>query len=461
MRRALLILAALLVLAALGLPWWLGGQAEQVYEQTLSQLPERGLTLVASHYDRGWFSSQASADLALARVPRPAAGTPPLTMHVESRIHHGPWSLTEPRLQPLAAVVESRAGFGPEGKEPPLLRADTLIGLDGETVSQLRIPAIGPSQMRGGGKIRVAEGAGEVRFSPNPESGQAWLELPDAELTADTGEVVRLRAVRIESKGSRGPSGLVDGRGQLKAGEVALEGPAGNFRAAQISVVGESHPERGLLFLHGEYRVADLVINGARYAPSVLEASIHRLDGPALVSLQRALDALTQSGADPSTQAASAAAIFALHLPPILAADPSLTLDRLEIGTPDGPITGHLSLSVQGVTRDSLRQRVAWLTHLVGDADLGVPEPLLQRLMTDWRRRQLLAELRKQDPAVTAVPAEYESQLAHAATKQLDGLVQQGWLTREQGRITTKVKLADGLLTINGKTFPLAPSGSH
>jgi uncharacterized protein YdgA (DUF945 family) len=461
MRRALLILAPPLVLAALGLPWWLGGRAEQVYEQTLSRLPNQGLTVVASHYDRGWFSSRASAELALTRRPRPEAGTAPLTVHVESRVHHGPWSLTEPRLQPVGAVVESRAGFGPEGKEPPLLRAETLMELDGETVSQLRIPAIGPSQTRGGGKIRVAEGTGEVRFSPDPESGQAWLELPEAELSADAGEVVRLRAVRIEGKGSRGPSGLLDGQGQLKAGEVSVEGPAGNFCAAGVSVVGESHPERGLLFLHGEYRVADLVINGARYAPWVLEASVHRLDGPALVSLQRALNDFPQSGADPATQAASAAAIFASHLPPILAAGPSLTLDRLDMGTPEGPITGHLSLSVQAVTRDSLRQRVAWLTRLAGEADLAVPEPLLRRLMTERRRRQLLAELRKQDPAVTAVPAEYESQLAHAAAKQLDGLVRQGWVTRGQGRIIARIKLADGLLTINGKTFPLAPSALH
>jgi len=104
---------------------------------------------------------------------------------------------------------------------------------------------------------------------------------------------------------------------------------------------------------------------------------------------------------------------------------------------------------------------VAWLTRLAGEADLAVPEPLLRRLMTERRRRQLLAELRKQDPAVTAVPAEYESQLAHAAAKQLDGLVRQGWVTRGQGRIIARIKLADGLLTINGKTFPLAPSALH
>ncbi|MGA7983378.1 MAG: YdgA family protein [Chromatiaceae bacterium] len=453
MRRVLPVVA-LLALVALGLPWWLGGEAERLYDRALAQLSAQGLRVLDSHYERGWFASRATAKLVLRpRSPR-TTGRQELAVRVESLIQHGPWSLKAPRMLPAAAFIESRVSFGPKAAESPSVDLDTIVDVDGGGVTRLHVPARKPSGTQEPAQITLAQGTGELRFSPDLASGQGWLELPAVQLTAD-GETVRVRNLRIQSSGSRGVGGFLTGTGHLTVGEVDAEGLGGNLRASGISMAGESRPDGDLLNLHAEYRVTDLVINGARYAPSVLALSIRRLAGPALASLQQALDALSENGVEPSTAGITAAAIFASHLPALLTADPGIALERLEISTPDGPVSGKLSVAVNGLTPQALRRRGAWLQHLVGEGELDLPEPLLVRLMTDWRRRQVLAELRKQDEQVATVPTEYEARIAAAAAEQLAGLVRQGWVTQERGRITTGVKLADALLTINGKTLPL------
>lgn len=451
MKKGLLAAVAVLAAAVAGLFWVLGGQAERLYRDALGGLSAQGLSLVDSRYERGWFSSSATADLVLTTPP---GGSPPAEgprLHVASRIDHGPWSLAAPRLLPAAAVVDSRVELPVPGLDlPPLLLA-TVIELDGSGVTRLRLPP-----ERGTG-LEVAEGRGEVRFARGRASG--WFELPALDLTADVGVRIALRGLRTESAGTRWIGGLFAGNGSLTLTELRVQAPGGELIASGIAITAENVPDAGLMKARAEYRAEGLEVNGAQYAPSLLSISVSRLPGDELASLQQAL---WEASAEPVTgpmASVALGAVLASHLPRLLAADPGLALDRLEVTTPWGRVEGHLTLSTRGLTREVLERPGAWTAHIVGDAEIGLPRTLLIDMLENWRRQEALAELRKREGERAALPVETEAEIADAAQDQLVGLIRDGWVVEREGRAMTAVKLADALLTVNGKGIALRTDG--
>ena len=152
-------------------------------------------------------------------------------------------------------------------------------------------------------------------------------------------------------------------------------------------------------------------------------------------------------------------AVLLRHLPELAATNPSVAIKRLNIATPEGQASGHLTLGVQGLTETDLLSKGAWIQRLTGDGELSLPRRVALKLAT----RAILQKAqgatdRQGQPALTA---DQEQAAADAATAQLDGLVSSGWISAEGDRIKTVLMLADGLLTINGKTLPIGVTGAQ
>lgn len=455
MKKGLLVAIAVVAVAAAaiaGLSWTLGGQAEGRYREIVDGLSVQGVRVVDSRYERGWFSSSATFDLVATPPP---GGAPPVEeprLHIASRIDHGPWSLAIPRPMPAIALIATRMELPVAGLNLPPLLLTTAIELDGSGVTQLHLPA------GGGDGLEIAPGRGEVRFGPRLASG--WFELPAVDMAADGDVRIALRGLRTEGSGTRWIDELFTGTGSLRLGELRVQAPDAELLASGIAITAENVPDGGFMNARVEYRVEGLEVNGAQYAPSVLAISVSRLPAEELASLQQALREVTAKPVTGPMAELVLWAILASHLPPLLASDPGLALDRLEVTTPQGQVEGHLALATRGLTHEILERPGAWIGHLVGEAELSLPRTLLIEALANRQRQEALAELRQRAGEGATLSAPIEGEIAQAAQERLAGLVRDGWVVEREGRAMTAIKLADALLTVNGKPMPLGLGGA-
>ena len=451
MRQGLAVVALVLAAAIMGLPWVLGSQAEAVYEDALAQLQQQGVRVLDGHYRRGWFTSDASVAIEL---PRSAGQTPVVVpLRLASQVAHGPWTHGSLRLLPSAALIESRLELLIPGIESLPLLLTTRVELNGGGVTRIRLPGL--SQQSAALDMEMVEGAGELKFSVGFAAVEGELSIPRP-LLLQLLEDWRYRQVleQLQQQGLQ-RAGLNTGEGSLSLGRAEVSAPDLSLLAGGLSVTGNAIPDGELLHMELAYRVEDLTVNGAVYGASQLSLFLRRLPGEALASMQQAMQEVTTGAVDESLVAVAVAAIVAEHLPRLLADDPELALERLEISTPEGVVGGRLSIASQGLTSDDLARPVGWVDRLAGEGELSIPRPLLLQLLEGWQYRQVQERLQQQGLQSPTLPQGLDKEVAMAAQEQLDSLVGQGWLAEKENTLTVALRLENALLTVNGKSIPI------
>jgi uncharacterized protein YdgA (DUF945 family) len=231
--------------------------------------------------------------------------------------------------------------------------------------------------------------------------------------------------------------------------------------ARDLRVDVRSSQNDGLLDLAVNYSVGELRIGGSDYAPAQIDIRIGGLRGEALAALQRDIEALATEGLPEAMAGIARLAVLIKHLPELAATDPRIAVERLDIATPEGPVSGHLTLGVQGLTGADLAGKQTWVRRLASDGDLSLPRDVALTLVArGLRQKALEAAAETQAGELTPAQEQAATDAANsAATIQLDALLRDGWMEAEGERLKTSLKLANGLLTVNGKTLPIGPLG--
>jgi uncharacterized protein YdgA (DUF945 family) len=443
------LLAVVVLTALVAGPRYLGQRAERAYRAELAALQRQphGLQVVSEVYRRGWFHSDASIELT------PAAGdlAEDLRVRIDSRISHGPRALADLTWPPTLARVASTL----ELEHPAAhlaVQADTRIGWDGDSLTRIALPAMDQPGSADGPGLRTAPGHGELRFGPATGPFAASLDLPSLEVLGEGSAVLlTLRDLHASNTTAAWLPGLSIASVDFTIGQVQVERPDGDVEARDLSLSVQSRPEGGLLDVHLSYRAGALRIGGADYAPSQVDFSATRLDGATLAALQQDMEGLSGKNLPEAMVGIATAALMMKHLPALAAVNPGVAMDRLDIATPSGPVNGRLALSVQGLTAADMDGRGTWLRRLVGDGELSLPRAVAVALLTQVLRQKAL-----EDAASGDFTAEQEQTMADAAAAQIEDLLQEGWIAADGERLRTVLKLADGLLTVNGKTLPIS-----
>lgn len=446
------LLAVALLAALVAGPWFLGERAERIYRAELAALQRQPQAprIVSETYRRGWFHSDASMEL------RPAAGdlAEDLRVHIDSRISHGPRALADLTWPPALARVASTLALEHPALHLSGVQADTRIGWDGEGLTRVALPGMDRPASGGNPGLRTAAGHGELRISPSAGPIAASIDIPSLEVLGEGGTILlTLRDLHAANTIVPWLPGLRIASGNFLIGQVRAEGPDGPIEARDLSLSVQSRPEGGLLDVHLSYRAGVLRIGGADYAPSQADFSATRLDGATLAALQRDLEGLSGKNLPEAMVGIATAAIMMQHLPALAAVDPGVALDRLDIATPSGPVTGRVVLGVKGLTPADIDSRGTWMRRLVGDGELSLPRAVALAVLTAVQRQKALDAVG--DSAPEEFAPEQEQAMADAAAMQIDDLVQEGWIAADGERLRTALKLADGLLTVNGKTLPI------
>ena len=449
----LALLAAGLALLLVGLPWGLGGSAQRAYQgltgELLSTLPPG--SVVAEHYDRGWFRSHATTELALATGASASAG--PVRIRLDSQVDQGPVHWLNSGLPPVLARVQSRIELVDAPIGLPPLRIVTDLGLDGNSLSSLHLPAVDRPGVNAAYRLRTGELTGTLRFEPRTGALDLDLVLPMAELAAPRGPVARLEDLRLTSELG---AGLGAGLGTaLDGGDAGSGSPR-----SESGHSGADAPARGSDGLTREpsqrtradrlgvrlgLAAESLSLGSQTYRQPRLGFTGEGLDWAAIADLTAAVQVLSSGAGPPPMRGLVGAALLAQLLPRLAAGQPRIRIDPVRVDSPEGPLSVRLSLEIDPGRHNPLDTRASpaaastWIGALKAEGEIELPEPLARR----WLRPRGPESVPRPGDAATVPPS--------ALQAWLDG----GWVSVREGRVTSAFRLAEGLLTINGKTFPL------
>ncbi len=439
--------AAAVALLLLGGPLALGGRAQQAYQNLLGDLLEALPPgwVVVEHYERGWFGAKAHTELAF----RPGLGgrlSRPLRVRLDSRISHGPlhWLTAFP---PVIARVHTRAEILDLPAELPPLLVGTDIGIDGRALARLHVPAGEWAGQNGAYRLRNGELRGSLRFEPQDRRILTDIQLPELALLSPGGILAGLSGLSLEAD-------LADGSGAPAAGQARLAIESAQAGAAEagkrldeLSLAIAQTPRDGNLDFRIELAARSLGLGGPPYQNARMALTADAMDTQALAELVEGVKALASDAVSPTMRGLVGAALVARLLPRIAVAGPRLEIDPLRVDTADGPAVGRLRLGLDalgnpGEPVNPFASPSTWIRALSGDGELELPEPLAL---------QWLARL---DSSPTG-HGSADGGDAERAQERIRPWIKGGWVSLRDGRLASDFRLADGLLTVNGKPFPL------
>jgi hypothetical protein len=403
--------------------------------------------VVTERYDRGWFRSRATTELALATGT--SASAAPLRIRLDSQVDQGPLHWLNSGLPPVLARVQSRIELVDPPVALPPLQIVTDLGLDGSSLSRLRLAAVDRPGVNAAYRLRTGELSGTLRVEPASGALDLDLDLPLAELAAPTGSVARLEELSLRSGLRAGPrtglAGVDSGSGspRSESGQPGAEEAARGINGLTPEPFQRAHADR--LGVRLGLAAESLSLGSQTYRQPRLGFTGEGLDGAAIADLMAAVQVLSSGAAPQALRGLVGAALLAELLPRLAAGQPRILIDPVRVESPEGPLSARLSLEIDPgshnpqVTGASPAATSAWIGALRAEGEIELPEPLARR----WLMPPGLDASPRPGEATTLPPS--------ALQAWLEG----GWVSLREGRVTSALRLADGLLTINGKTFPL------
>ncbi len=442
-RRGLVALALVAVLLLILGPFALAGHVERAYRGLLAGLIQAlpNGSLVSEHYERGWFRSGSSAELLFQPGPDGAPTGAPMRIRLDSRIEQGPGPWFSPRFPPVLARVLTRVELDGLPVAVPTSLLTTDIQADGGGVARLEVPAAEGRVEGGGYRLRNGAIEGRAEFAANLERLSIEAELPSIELIASAGApIARLTDGALRTELEQGPGPLYAGRGRLTVASAVLGGARSEVGTATelegLSVELAHTPAEGLLGVRVDLGADRVQGGGASFRAARLAVNAERLDVDVLTELAEGVEALSTGAVPQAMRGLMGAALMARLLPRLAAAGPRVAIDPLQLETPDGPVSGHLTLGLADGPGAGIGP-LALIGALKGDGEIAVPEPVALEMARRWLGR-----------GQAGVPDD-------RAREALQGWVREGWVTVRNDRVSSTFRLADGSVSVNGKDLPL------
>ncbi|MFO7807755.1 DUF945 family protein [Guyparkeria sp.] len=422
MKRLILAVVVVLVAILAAAPLVTG----HVMESTLSEVEgfpgtRDALELEVTDYQRGYFESRAESEL-LMRLPEQE----PVRVTLTHRINqlpgldgryatvHTTWEPTDAELRDELAEV-----FGDDAE----FTLATALYPTGSSHSTGRIPAVeGDGADFSGAEIELGTTAAG-RFDYRLEGER--LAVDDESSSAMVTEGLRLIA-----SGQVAQDGFVwNSEGRFEIDRLEIAEANGQGRVEDFILRFDSARDEDQWGFAVAYEVGEAVIEGETFRDAEMRLAIDRLDAAAVRALVERMETLQDLAARGAAidQALSDAVVA--EVPALMSHGPRVALEPLRTTTAEGDteITFAAELPA-GVSKGESNPMMwmAMLSALVIEGRLEVPLALVEKSVAARGQHVGLVE------------------------EQLAPLVAQGWVSVEDGVVTTTVDFRQGNLQLNG-----------
>lgn len=477
MKKSLIALAALPVLAYPAAAWYLGTRVEVETDRQYADLAATpNVRILDRRYDRGIFDATEVTTVEmfgdLARASRRAAAkgegaqsaeeVEPLRLVVRTSIRHGPW--VGGRLAAAEESIEVSLGDGASGElarvfgDKAPLAGHGVLNFDGSGVAQFRSPAVAA-------ELPAREGAppvllswqgldATVEFSPGMTSFKTTLAAPLLEVSSAKGDRLVVRDIALHADQARvfpEEPMLLGGKQQVSIAAISISGPE----------LGESDVELGgVLYevdmpVHGDYldvisKIGTQVlrVGPSNFGPAHFDMSFQRMHARTALQLYKKLVALMSDPGFEQAQAAHGGAFDELRTPALamLTHGPEVRIDRLSFNSPGGEASAELRAALPGITAQDLENPFMLVARLDVGARVALPEAMLFEMSRQAARTRLNAAM----PGVEFGPR-HQAEADRAVLEKLALAERQGFVERANQMLSTRVEFTHGKLTVNGR----------
>jgi len=203
------------------------------------------------------------------------------------------------------------------------------------------------------------------------------------------------------------------------------------------------------------YRFDQLLVADERYGPAELEMEIVSLSAEVMARFQESVREMQQQKLPPQQQGLAMMGVMMSALPAFLEQNPGFRINKFELLTPQGQVSGSFSLAAEDMKVTDVSAAPLMLQKLVGDASVQVPEPLVKQMLMGISLQQAMNSLNNSGNAEEVDMAALRSNIEQLTTEQIEMLIRQGFVERKGNMLVSQAKLKAGLLSVNGKTIPL------
>ncbi|HAF87342.1 MAG: hypothetical protein CMF38_05155 [Legionellaceae bacterium] len=473
--KKLIGLVVVLALLILGGYYFMGVLTEKKIKNNLAVVNQvDNMFVQLASYKRGWFTSKVVLDWRM-RIPEHTMGdaknqTIPaedLELRMPITIYHGPVIFAHQKVKFGLGYGKTSIALPPKYQQrfneqftansiKPQLNLSLLITYMADSRWNLEVPP----------------------FTLIGKSGQQldWLGLNSVMQTHDNQQKIKghakLKGITFERNQLHVNLAPVESEYNLHKtmqglylGEASISLPALTMRDAtqtllairQVYLHSDSDIVDEKFSLHLDGKVAQIEHNNKVYGPGAYDIRIKNLNASALGRINQKLNQV-----EPGQAAQKKQVLLQVlpEIPALLNQGPAFEINQLSFTTPQGNLTGQLSLSLPP-NKDN--NPFTMLQSLEGKADLRVPGEWIKLMLNRANRQKVIAKrLQNQTTSTdlshngvaTHVNALDVAQEAEVLTNnQIASLVQAHVLIQDGQYYVTKLILNQGKLEVNGKPF--------
>ena len=469
-RNLALVLIFLLAAAYAGATWHFSNKAADALEAWPQKIAQRApmVSVVNSEYRKGFLSSTQT--ITLQGPAAPGAGAPQ-QVTLRNVIQHGPFpgfnSVGTARIEhelvfDPATAAELAKVFGGQ----PVLQATTLVDFVGGGTTDLKGA---PATYRAGTESVAWQGfTGKVRFARDAAAYSIDLTAPGLAFTGKDGASGELKALTLKTDQTRmaNTESVYLGKVAMGIASFAMNKDGKPvFELKDVAANSEvTSKATDLIDVTAAATAAEVRTPGFEATKAEYAFSFKHLHAPTLDRISKASQEMNEKlaahkGSNPADVIAMQPGMMEMWTSngiALLKYEPVIAIDRVGFVTKDGATTIAGNARVVGVTDADLKAPLGMLAKIQAEASLSIAEPVAAALFTESRAKALQAAGAPQmSPEALA---EFVAQARQAFDAQLAGLVEAGYVIRDNGVLTSKIAFNGGQVTVNGKPFNGMPA---
>ncbi len=383
---AVSVVAVLVILVVIvgGASYWLGMQAQKTYTTLMQNIGDNGRITVSNvSYERGWLSSTAEATISVPGLPT--------GFSIISRIQHGPFpSIADLQFMPGMAVVKSELAANSPGlaKLPPI-NARTMVFLDGNSKTQLDIPAFTQSAP-GGTSFSWLPASGSFTVDADQTTVIGDITFPQVKLSSAVASALITQAT-VNWTQPTGALGAAKTEFSLAIGHLATVGPKGKTSIDGLRLMSTEGEAAGSILATLSVQVRAVSDGISSYGPGQVVMQLRNLDALSLTKYQKEIQALEgrklpvdQMG--PAMQAKTTELIMNL-----VRKAPEFDISKLALQIGGSEITGKARFVLDGSGLPPGEIPTTFMQAANGEGKVSVPRAVIATLAQNEILQQLAA----------------------------------------------------------------------
>jgi uncharacterized protein YdgA (DUF945 family) len=373
----------------------------------------------------------------------------PITIRVLSKVKHGPFAGSGLALAKVDTEIlfdeklqqEISKAFA--AKKP--LELTTTMNWAGGGTTLVSSPAANVSIQQGAGTLSWRGLQGKIDFTKDMASYRSDLTSEGFEFTGGPKkETVKIGAMHILSNKKRlnDTSIFYFGKDNGTIKEMSFSSasdPGKAFTLKDITYLADMSEAAGFSDMTAKMGADKLLVGTDGYGPAHYDFSIKHMHTPTLEKFIKAFGEIySGKHKTPEEMTAASLAPWKQYVPDLLKNNPELIIDRISFTTTEGEAMFKGNVKIPGATAEDFANPLGMIGKVNAAFDIAIPEALVMKL----------SGAGKQTDEEKAAAAEMMQQ-------QLQGVEQQGYITREGKILKSHFEWKAGKGTINGKPFAM------